>query len=45
MMPSAANGPPSTIARYFGMFHSTRRDRWMFGGREGGAYLLKFAWT
>jgi RNA-directed DNA polymerase len=33
------------IARYFGMFNRSRRDRWVFGDRKSGAYLLKFAWT
>ncbi len=33
------------IARYFGAFNSTKRDRWVFGDRNSGAYLLKFAWT
>jgi RNA-directed DNA polymerase len=33
------------ITRYFGAFNSTRRDRWVFGDRDSGAYLLKFAWT
>jgi RNA-directed DNA polymerase len=33
------------IARYFGAFNSSRRDRWVFGDRDSGAYLLKFAWT
>jgi len=33
------------IARYFGAFNSARRDRWVFGDRDSGAYLLKFAWT
>lgn len=32
-------------ARYFGAFNKSRRDRWVFGDRETGAYLLKFAWT
>jgi len=32
-------------SRYFGAFNSTRRDRWVFGDRSSGAYLLKFAWT
>jgi RNA-directed DNA polymerase len=32
-------------ARYFGMFHKSRRDRWVFGDRDSGAYLTKFAWT
>lgn len=33
------------IARYFGQFNRSRRDRWVFGDRDSGAYLLKFAWT
>jgi RNA-directed DNA polymerase len=33
------------IDRYFGMFNKSRRDRWVFGDRASGAYLLKFAWT
>jgi RNA-directed DNA polymerase len=33
------------ITRYFGMFNKSRRDRWVFGDRKSGAYLLKFAWT
>jgi RNA-directed DNA polymerase len=32
-------------SRYFGAFNSARRDRWVFGDRDSGAYLLKFAWT
>jgi RNA-directed DNA polymerase len=32
-------------ARYFGMFNKTRRDRWVFGDRNSGAYLHKCAWT
>ena len=33
------------IGKYFGAFHPDRRDQWVFGDRESGAYLLKFAWT
>jgi RNA-directed DNA polymerase len=33
------------ISRYFRAFHPGRRDRWVFGDRDSGAYLLKFAWT
>jgi RNA-directed DNA polymerase len=33
------------VDRYFGAFHKTRRDRWIFGDRDSGAYLAKFAWT
>jgi RNA-directed DNA polymerase len=33
------------VARYFGQFHPGRRDRWVFGDRESGAYLRKFSWT
>lgn len=32
-------------ARYFGAFHPTRRDKWVFGDRESGAWLHKYAWT
>ena len=33
------------VSRYFGAFNPARRDRWVFGDRDSGAYLLKFAWT
>jgi RNA-directed DNA polymerase len=33
------------VDRYFGRFNKTRQDRWVFGDRASGAYLLKFAWT
>lgn len=33
------------VARYFGMFNPKRQDRWVFGSRETGYYLRKFAWT
>jgi RNA-directed DNA polymerase len=33
------------IARYFGSFHPTRHNRWVFGDRETGAYLHHYAWT
>ncbi|MFF1790591.1 group II intron reverse transcriptase/maturase [Kitasatospora sp. NPDC058243] len=36
---------PWCLARYFGQFNSTRRDKWIFGDRETGAYLYKSAWT
>ena len=43
---SHSNKPKSwVIARYFGQFNKSRRDRWVFGDRQSGAYLLKFAWT
>ena len=32
-------------ARYFGQFNQHRRNRWVFGDRETGAYLHKYAWT
>jgi len=31
--------------RYFGLFDKSRRDRWVFGDRDSGAYLTKFSWT
>jgi RNA-directed DNA polymerase len=33
------------VNRYFGSFHPTRRDRWVFGNRDNGAYLHRFSWT
>src|SRR6266508_3494157 len=41
----AEEGRPWVTARYFGPFHPTRRDRWVYGDRETGAYLHKYAWT
>ncbi|WP_324606262.1 group II intron reverse transcriptase/maturase [Streptomyces globisporus] len=33
------------IAHYWGEFNIHRRDRWVFGDRKTGAYLIKFSWT
>lgn len=33
------------VSRYYGSFNPARRDKWVFGDRVSGAYLLKFAWT
>jgi len=33
------------VARYFGMHHKTRRNRWVFGDRHSGLHLQKFHWT
>jgi RNA-directed DNA polymerase len=33
------------IRQYFGMFNPARQDKWVFGSRETGFYLRKFAWT
>ena len=38
-------GKRRTVSRYFGAFNPARRDRWVFGDRDSGAYLQKFAWT
>jgi RNA-directed DNA polymerase len=32
-------------ARYFGMFNPSRNDKWLFGSRDTGRYLRRFAWT
>jgi len=32
-------------ARYFGSFHPTRGNQWVFGDRDSGAYLHYYAWT
>jgi RNA-directed DNA polymerase len=40
------NKPPSwVIPRYFGQFNKSRHDQWVFGDRDSGGYLHKFAWT
>ena len=33
------------IRRYYGTFNKSRQDRWVFGDRDSGAYLTRFAWT
>ena len=33
------------VDRYFGEFNPSRRDRWVFGDRDSGIYLRRFAWT
>jgi RNA-directed DNA polymerase len=33
------------VRRYFGTFHKSRHDRWVFGDRDSGAYMHRFAWT
>lgn len=32
-------------SRYFGRFNPARQDNWIFGDRDSGFYLTKFAWT
>ena len=32
-------------SRYYGRFNKSRQDKWVFGDRDSGAYLLKFSWT
>jgi RNA-directed DNA polymerase len=33
------------VSRYFGRFNKSRQDRWVFGNRDTGSHLRKFAWT
>jgi RNA-directed DNA polymerase len=33
------------VSRYFGSFHPTRRNQWVYGDRQTGAYLHHYAWT
>jgi RNA-directed DNA polymerase len=41
-----SNKPKNWIVnRYFGRYNKARQDRWVFGHRDSGAYLPKFAWT
>lgn len=44
---SHGNKPKSWIVgQYFGRFNKLRsNDRWVFGDRKSGAYLVKFSWT
>jgi RNA-directed DNA polymerase len=43
---SHANKPTGWIVhRYFGTFNKSRRNRWVFGDRDSGAFMHKFAWT
>ncbi len=43
---SHPNKPKHRVSsRYFGRFNKARKDRWVFGDRDSGAYLLKFSWT
>jgi RNA-directed DNA polymerase len=31
------------VERHYGAFNTARKDRWVFGDRESGAYLIKFS--
>jgi RNA-directed DNA polymerase len=43
---SHANKPRSwVIARYFDRFNKARRDKWVFGHRNSGAFMHRLAWT
>ncbi|MDQ2874165.1 MAG: group II intron reverse transcriptase/maturase [Actinomycetota bacterium] len=33
------------VARYFGPYNPDRRNQWVYGDRETGAYLHQYAWT
>ena len=33
------------ITQYFDAFNKSRRAQWVFGDRQSGTYLQKFAWT
>jgi RNA-directed DNA polymerase len=33
------------VDQYYGQFNRGRQDRWVFGDRDGGLFLQKFAWT
>ena len=32
-------------AQYFGLFNRSHQNRWVFGDRASGAYMLRFSWT
>ena len=43
---SHPNKPKNWVtAHYFGKFNKFRGNRWVFGDRDSGAYLVKFSWT
>ncbi len=43
---SHSNKPTHWVfTRYFGKFNKARDDRWVFGNRQTGGYLHRFAWT
>ncbi|MCO6011761.1 group II intron reverse transcriptase/maturase [Actinoallomurus purpureus] len=33
------------VNRYFGKYHPSRQDKWVFRNPENTSYLVKFAWT
>jgi RNA-directed DNA polymerase len=33
------------VNQYFGPFNPSRTDRWIFGDRTSGAYMVRFVWT
>jgi hypothetical protein len=33
------------VAQYFGQLNTCRTDRWVFGDRDSGAFLVRFGWT
>ena len=37
--------PAGSASRYYGKFCPSRDDKWVFGDRETGGYLLKHEWT
>jgi RNA-directed DNA polymerase len=42
---SHRNKPKTWVVdRYYGAFNTARTDRWVFGDRDSGAYLIKFSW-
>lgn len=41
----ANKSKPWVVAQYYGEFHPRRSNRWVFGDRSTGAYLLRFGWT
>ena len=43
---SHPNKPAGWVtARYFGKFVKSRNDRWVFGEKKTGAYLIRHSWT
>jgi RNA-directed DNA polymerase len=40
-----SKGARWVTSRYYGKFRASSEDKWVFGDRETGAYLLKHSWT
>ncbi|GAA3683522.1 hypothetical protein GCM10022224_055130 [Nonomuraea antimicrobica] len=42
---TATSQSGGVVGHYFDTFHPARKDKWVFGDRVSGTYLIKFSWT